>query len=112
VSKFVERPVEITELKRVLLPKRQTCQQKTLVFHRLGKIGKTQLAVEFARQHHRKFSAVFWLNKRSKNTLKQSITSSTSRIPKGQISELSKTYFADKNGDINIVVQEVIGWLT
>ena len=38
----------------------------------------------------------------------RSIASCASRIPEGQISELSRTY---GNGDINIVVQEVMGWL-
>jgi hypothetical protein len=112
VSKFVGRPVEMAELERVLLPKRQSCRQKTLVLHGLGGIGKTQLAVEFARQHYRKFSAVFWLDGRSEDTLKRSIASSASRIPKGQISESSRKYSTDGNGDSNLVVQKVMGWLS
>lgn len=105
------RQAEMAELERVLLPERQSCRQKILVLHGLGGIGKTQLAVEFARQHHRKFSAVFWLDGRSEDSLKRGIASSASRIPEGQISKLSRTYSTDGNGDINIVVREVIGWL-
>lgn len=81
------------------------------MLHGLGGIGKTQLAVEFASQHQRRFSAVFWLDGRSKDSLLQSIASCASRIPDGQISELSRTYSTSINGDINIVVQEVMGWL-
>jgi len=111
VSKFVERHIEMAELERVLLPERQSCRQRRFVLHGLGGIGKTQLAVEFASQHQRRFSAVFWLDGRSKDSLLQSIASCASRIPDGQISESSRTYSTGINGDINIVVQEVMGWL-
>jgi hypothetical protein len=111
VSKFIERPAEIVELERVLLPKRQSCRQKILVLHGLGGIGKTQLAVEFASQYQRRFSSIFWLDGRSKDSLIQSIASCASRIPEGQISQSSRTYSAGGIGDIDIVVQEVMGWL-
>jgi hypothetical protein len=101
----------MAELERVLLPERQSYQQRRFVLHGLGGIGKTQLAVEFASQHQRRFSAVFWLDGRSKDSLIQSIASCANRIPEGQISESSRTYFAGSNGDINMVVQEVMGWL-
>jgi hypothetical protein len=111
VNKFVERPVEMAELERVLLPERLCYRQKRFVLHGLGGIGKTQLAVEFASQHHRKFSTVFWLDGRSKEILKQSIASCASRISEGQISESSRTYSAGSNIDINVVIQEVMDWL-
>ncbi|KAI9823351.1 MAG: hypothetical protein M1819_001359 [Sarea resinae] len=111
VNKFVNRPAEMAELERVLLPERQSYRQKIFVLHGLGGIGKTQLAVEFARQHHCKFSAVFWIDGRTEDSLKQSLSNSASKIPGGQISESSKMYSADSNGDINIVVREVLSWL-
>ena len=107
----MERPAEMAELERVLLPKRQNYQQKCFVLHGLGGIGKTQLAVEFVSQHQRRFSAVFWLDGRSKDSIMQSIASCASRIPDSQISQLSKTYAAGDTGNINIVVQEVMLWL-
>ena len=36
---------------------------------RLGDIGKTQLAIEFMRQHYTKFSAVFWLDGSSNSSV-------------------------------------------
>ena len=111
MNKFIERPVEMAELERVLLPERQSCRQKRFVLHGLGGIGKTQLAVEFTSQHHRRFNAIFWLDGRSKDSLEQSIASCACRIPDGQISESSRTYSASSNGDINMVVQEVLAWL-
>jgi hypothetical protein len=100
----------MAELERVLLPERQSCRQQKLVLHGLGGIGKTQMAAEFASKHQRRFSAVFWLDGRSKDSLLQSIASCASRIPEHQISESSRTYSAGSDGDINIVVQEVMGW--
>jgi hypothetical protein len=111
VNKFVERPAEMTELERVLLPNRQNNQQQCFVLHGLGGIGKTQLAVEFVSRHQRQFSAVFWLDGRSKDSVMQSIVSYVSRIPDSQISQSSKTNVAGNTGDINAVVQEVMLWL-
>jgi hypothetical protein len=74
----------------------------------LGGIGKTQLAVEFARRHHRHFSAVFWLDGRSEDSLRQSIASCASRIPQGQIAETSR---AEGSVDLDAVIRDVLGWL-
>jgi hypothetical protein len=111
VKTFVDRPNEITELERVLLPQRQNSRQKIFVLHGLGGIGKTQLAVEFARRHHPKFSSVFWLDGSSEISLRQSITRCASRIPAGQISDASREYSAGSSDDLDMVVAEVMGWL-
>ena len=111
VGNFVERPVEMAKLERALLPQRQRCRQRISVLHGLGGIGKTQLAVEFARQHHLRFSSVFWLDGRSEDSLKRSVASCASRIPEGQISESSRTFSAGDSGNLNAVVKEVMAWL-
>jgi hypothetical protein len=77
----------------------------------LGSIGKTQLAVELVRQHHRQFSSVFWLDRRSEDTLKRSIANCASRIPQGQTSETSRTYTSDSGANVDTVVKDVIAWL-
>jgi hypothetical protein len=74
-------------------------------------MGKTQLAVEFARRHHRQFSSVFWLDGRSKDSLRRSVASCASRIPHGQIAETSRRYAADSSADIDAVVKDVMAWL-
>jgi hypothetical protein len=110
--KFVDRPAEMVELERVLLPKQELNQRQQIqVLHGLGGIGKTQLAVEFARRHKCCFTSVFWLDGRSEDTLKRSIASSASRIPHGQIPETSRTYAANSSADINAVVRDVMAWL-
>jgi hypothetical protein len=111
---FVDRPAEMAELERVLLPRprQDQCQrQKIHVLRGLGGMGKTQLAVEFARRHHRRFSSVFWLDGRSEDTLKRSIASCAGRIPSGQIPETSRQYAADASVDIDAVVKDVMAWL-
>ncbi|EMD96375.1 hypothetical protein COCHEDRAFT_1167485 [Bipolaris maydis C5] len=109
---FVDRLAEMTELERVLLPRlEQRQRQKIHVLRGLGGIGKTQLAVEFARRHHRRFSSVFWLDGRSEDILKRSIASCAGRIPQGQIPETSREYAADSSADIDVVVKDVMAWL-
>ncbi|KAH7072022.1 hypothetical protein BKA63DRAFT_554892 [Paraphoma chrysanthemicola] len=112
VTHFIDRPVQIQEMERVLLPRnKKTGRQRIHILRGLGGIGKTQLAVEFARRHHRQFSAVFWLDGRSEDSLKQSIASYTSRIPQGQIAETSRKYGTDGSADLDAVVRDVLGWL-
>lgn len=101
----------MAKLERALLPQRQNSRQKVFILHGLGGIGKTQLAVEFARLHHRRFSSVFWLDGRSEDSLKRSIASCASRIPESQISETSRMYSEGGSGDLDAVVKEVMSWL-
>jgi len=54
---------------------------------------------------------VFWLDGRNKDSLKRSVASCASRIPEGQISETSRTYYAGGNGNLDAVVKEVMDWL-
>ncbi|KAF2816881.1 FabD/lysophospholipase-like protein [Mytilinidion resinicola] len=112
VNKFVDRPLDIAELEQALLPQRQCRRKKVFVLHGLSGMGKTQLAVEFARRHHRKFSSVFWLDGRTEDSLKQSIATCASRIPEGQIAESSRACSATGDGDIDAVVRDVEGWLS
>ncbi|KAF2818243.1 FabD/lysophospholipase-like protein [Ophiobolus disseminans] len=109
---FVDRPAEMAELERVFLPRRgQSQRQKTHVLRGLGGMGKTQLAVEFARRHHDRFSSVFWLDGRNEDTLKRSIAGHASRIPHDQISEVSRMYAGDSGADVDVVVKDVMAWL-
>ncbi|KAF1362124.1 FabD/lysophospholipase-like protein [Lizonia empirigonia] len=112
VSQFVDRPAEMETLEQVLLPKRKSrSRQKVHVLHGLGGMGKTQLVVEFARRHHRQFSAVLWLDGRSEGSLKRSIASCARKIPQGQIPDVSRSYATDSHTDVDAVVKDVMDWL-
>jgi hypothetical protein len=102
----------MAELERVLVPRPgQSQRQRIHVLHGLGGIGKTQLAVEFARRQYRRFSSVFWLDGRSKDTLKRSIANCASRILSGQIPETSRLYAGGSGTDVDAVVRDVMAWL-
>lgn len=112
MNQFVDRPAEMEKLEQALLPKRESgSRQKIHVLHGLGGMGKTQLVVEFARRHYRRYSAVLWLDGRSEDSLKRSIASCAGRIPQGQIPDTSRSYATDSGADVDAVVKDVMGWL-
>ena len=53
-----------------------------MVLHGLGGIGKSQLAIEFAKKHRSDYTAVFWLNAKTEDTLKRSFSANARRLPK------------------------------
>ena len=109
---FVDRPREMQRLETILLPNDQSNRRRKLfVLRGLGGIGKTQLAVEFMRKNRTNFTAVFWLDGSSEDSLKQSIAKLASRIPSGQISDQSRMYTSTGDGDIANVIKEVMTWL-
>ncbi len=96
-----------------LLP-RPHCQQtrrRIFVFHGLGGIGKTQLAVDFARRHRSTFSSVFWLDGRSEDRLRQSLAGCARKISEGQIPDKSRNIVPSSQDDLNAVVADVMEWL-
>jgi hypothetical protein len=113
VKRFVPRNVEMTRLTQVLLPT-QTDQMRRKVFivHGLGGIGKTQLSVEFTRQHQRSYSAVFWVDGSTNERLRRSIADLASRLPQHQISEGSRNYSHRGRANVDEVVEDVLKWLS
>lgn len=82
VSQFVARNVEMQALEKALVkPPPTTSRRNVVIVHGLGGIGKTQLVVEFARKHHSRFSAVFWLDGSSEASLKQSFVNMVKTLP-------------------------------
>lgn len=110
VRRFVDRPKDMARLEESLLPRFGGIQrQKIHVLRGLGGIGKTQLAVEFARQHHREYSAVFWLDGRTEESLKRSIANCANGIP-GMSGKIQAQVGDDRMGT-NALVEDVMGWL-
>ncbi|KAI9691165.1 MAG: hypothetical protein M1822_008785 [Bathelium mastoideum] len=98
-------------IERALLPTEHNSRQKILVLRGLGGIGKIQLAFEFARRHHRKFSSVFWVDGRNEYSVKRSIARHAASITAGQIPEISRSCLSGGSVDIDTVVKDVMGWL-
>ena len=60
------------QIERSLLPS-DVPRRRIHVLHGLGGIGKTQLAIGYARKHQERYSAIAWLNGNSRDTLVQSL---------------------------------------
>ncbi|KAH7145554.1 Pfs, NB-ARC and TPR domain protein [Dactylonectria estremocensis] len=111
-DKFVDRPSEMAELERVLLPESHNQRQKLFFLHGLGGIGKTQLAAGFARRYSRRFSSVFWLDGSSRVNLERSFFNVAMRLPRGQIStELDECLRLRQEKMDMGAVRGVIQWL-
>ncbi|GLA38505.1 hypothetical protein AnigIFM63309_005802 [Aspergillus niger] len=77
---FLGRRGDLLRLWNCLQPGKRN-QRKVVVIQGLGGMGKTQLAVEFARRHKNDFTAVLWVNGQSRETVLHSMVSILSRLP-------------------------------
>jgi hypothetical protein len=82
------------------------------VLHGLGGIGKTQLAVEFSRKYQRQYDSVFWLDGRSDQSLKNSLTKVGKRLPQGQIPESVRNFTGSSSSELDVVIQHILNWFS
>ncbi|KAF1348303.1 hypothetical protein EJ07DRAFT_127924 [Lizonia empirigonia] len=87
-------------------------RQKVVAVYGLGGIGKTQLAVEFARKHHHRFSAVFWLDGSSKASLEQSFVDVAQRLPRDELTADGAARLSEAAVEADVAVRECQRWLT
>ncbi|EUC40595.1 hypothetical protein COCMIDRAFT_68666, partial [Bipolaris oryzae ATCC 44560] len=87
-------------------------RQKVVVVHGLGGIGKTQLAVEFAREHQDHFSAVFWIDGSSEASLKHSFVDIVQRLPRGELTADGVQMISQTVVEANVAVRECEQWLS
>ena len=78
INRFVAREEELAEIHKEL--NSSDGSRRTVVLHGLGGIGKTQLTIAYAKQHKDSYSAIFWLNIKDEDSLKQSFTKITRQI--------------------------------
>jgi hypothetical protein len=72
---FIGRESEVDAMREALQPDDQSPEQRRLVLGGIGGIGKTQLAIAYAKRQHRAYESIFWLNASSEATLKDSLRS-------------------------------------
>ncbi|KAF7139716.1 hypothetical protein CNMCM5793_007554 [Aspergillus hiratsukae] len=105
IENFLGRQEELEHLWHYLQPANAQFR-KIAILHGLGGMGKTQLAVRFARDHKNDFTAVFWLSGKDRGTLLQSLSSALPRLP-GQ----SRTNEAINDEDVEQQARHVLQWL-
>jgi hypothetical protein len=69
IKQFVGREKELGEMQKAL---HGDGSRRTVILHGLGGIGKTQLTIAHVKRHKDSHSAIFWLNIKVEDTLKQS----------------------------------------
>jgi hypothetical protein len=106
-AQFVAREQELSDMHDLL---HGHSSRAAVVLHGLGGIGKTQLAVEYIRQHKEKHTAIFWLNANDEDSLRLSYCGIAQQVlqchPSTRV--LSSV---DLEGDLNRVVSAVKIWL-
>lgn len=105
---FVERPEAMEAVEDQLLPISDT-QQTVLVLQGTGGMGKSQMARWYACKHKDKYTAIFWVNAASKNTLKDGIASIAGRL--GLTNLLNQDGHINKNEEnMEKAVSVVLNW--
>jgi NB-ARC domain len=108
IEHFVAREEELVEMHRTLSGDGSRC---TTILHGLGGIGKTQLTVAYAKRHKDSYSAVFWLNIKDEDSLKQSFAKVAKQILREHplASWLSSV---DVKENLDKVIDAVKAWLS
>lgn len=108
VERFVGRQEQLDAIHQEL---QHDGSRKTVVVHGLGGMGKTQLALEYAQQHRKEHSAVFWVNSKSEDTLKQGYAAAAGRIYREHPS-LMYLKAAAEQGNLDEAAEAVKRWLS
>src|SRR5438045_3901236 len=108
IERFVAREEELAEIHRTLSG---DGGRRTVILHGLGGIGKTQLTIAYAKRHKNNYSAIFWLNIKDEDSLRQSFAKVARQILRehptaGRLSSL------DMKGNLDEVIDAVKSWLS
>jgi hypothetical protein len=86
---FIGRDTELEQMENILLSNSNHSTRKVLILGGMGGIGKTRLAIKYAKQHCTSYSSVFWLNATSESALNSSLRDVANRIlPPATVSKL------------------------
>ncbi|KAK5110490.1 hypothetical protein LTR85_001019 [Meristemomyces frigidus] len=109
VEKLVGKKGELESMHVALIGNRT--RRSIVILSGLGGIGKTQLAVAYAKQHQDSYSAVFRLNIRDEKSVKLSFAVVAERILRYHPSTRHVS-FADLTGNLDEIVAAVLAWLS
>ncbi|KAH8704348.1 hypothetical protein GQ44DRAFT_778188 [Phaeosphaeriaceae sp. PMI808] len=106
-AQFVAREKELLEMHKLLYGHGgRACT----VLHGLGGIGKTQLAITYARRHKEKYTAIFWLNANNEDSLKLGFRDIALQVLRDHHST-GLLASLNLDGDLDRVVNSVKDWL-
>jgi hypothetical protein len=79
---FIGREAEVQDMGSILQPQSGSpdSTRKVLILGGMGGIGKTQLAITYAKRHRHSYSSIFWLNADTEATLNNSLRAVANRI--------------------------------
>lgn len=107
VEHFVGRDEHIVKIYQAL---QYDGSRKTAIVHGLGGMGKTQLVLAYEKRHTDEYTAVFWINSKNINTLKQGYLAAASRIYREHPSLLHLRTVAE-GSNLDDAVNAVKRWL-
>lgn len=105
-AQFVAREKELSKMHELL---HGHSSRSCVALHGLGGIGKTQLAITYARQHKEKYTAIFWLNANDEETLRLGFRDIAQQVLRHRPST-SVLASVDLDGDLDRVVNSVKDW--
>ncbi|KAJ6133715.1 hypothetical protein N7523_000037 [Penicillium sp. IBT 18751x] len=105
IENLLGRQDELDQLWQYLQPT-DSLSRKVAILHGLGGIGKTQLAIRFARDHKLDSTAIFWLSGKNRCTLFQSLSLIFPRLP-GK----SQSMEATNDEEVEQRARSVLRWL-
>jgi hypothetical protein len=108
-STFIGRKADLNLIKEQLIPGKVLDRRKICVIYGLGGMGKTQLAIEYARLHKGSYTSFFWLDGRTEESLIQGLLVLSSRLPKGQIADVDAQEIKGIE-ESRKRAQEILGW--
>jgi hypothetical protein len=104
----VARDDELSEIHKTL---KGDGSRRAVVLHGLGGIGKTQLSIAYAKRHKDNYSAIFWLNIKDEDSLKQSFAKLAKQISREHPSAIQVSNL-ETNQNVDEEVESVKSWLS
>ena len=108
-SAFIGRKSDLDLMEKELMPGGALGRRKMCVIHGLGGIGRTQLAIEYARLHKDQYTSFFWIDGKTEESLIQSLLGLASRLPNSQISDI-KTQKIKGLEESREAAQDILKW--
>lgn len=108
-SAFIGRRSDLDSVERQLAPGELRDRRKICVIYGLGGMGKTQLAIEYARLHKDLYTSFFWIDGKTEESLIQSLLRIALRLPKSQIADMDVQKIQGLE-ESRKAAQEVLKW--